>query len=98
MADMWPYWFLLLVPLLFASLAGARGLPVLAHQPGTQMLAGRKDAGGIALMLYAVVLILMVGWRHEVGADWLHYLAPLDLALNQTWLEGAMVIAPSSHV
>lgn len=91
MADMWPYWFLLLVPLLFASLAGAKALTVLVHRPGTQMLAERKEAGGIALVLYAVVLTLLVGWRHEVGGDWLHYLAPLELALNQTWLEGAMV-------
>ena len=85
---MWPYWFLLAPAVLAAALAGSRlqrvsTVPSLSS-PGA--LTGIRWPMG----LYLALLVLMVGWRHEVGADWIHYLYPLEQALTLSWTEGMM--------
>lgn len=42
----------------------------------------------LAFWLYAFVLLMVVGFRHEVGGDWFNYIKPLVFALDQTWYEG----------
>jgi hypothetical protein len=66
---MWLYWLLLLVPWL-AAIVGAR-------------VAGSAQADrswGLSFQLYFVFLLLLVGWRHEVGGDWFEYLPRIELA------------------
>jgi hypothetical protein len=69
---MWLYWLLLLVPWL-AAIVGAR-------------VAGSAQADrswGLSFQLYFVFLLLLVGWRHEVGGDWFEYLPRIELAKYQ---------------
>ena len=67
---MWPYWFLLLVP---AFLSISRLKPV------TYMsLSTRRDRWPDSWRAMYVLLVLMIGLRHEVGGDWIPYLEMLD--------------------
>ncbi len=43
---------------------------------------------GIGLQLYFAFVVLVVGLRHQVGSDWEHYWAPIELALQQPLAEG----------
>lgn len=70
------YWILLLMPSLVA--VGGRRIAY----------AGQAEhSWGLGFQLYFVLLLLMVGWRHQVGGDWIHYLEPVELALNQSLAE-----------
>jgi hypothetical protein len=79
------YWVLLLLPALGAVLAvskmgrGAVVDELLPVAPST-----------LGLGLFGVLLVIVVGFRHEVGGDWLNYLPPLEIALEQTFKEGLM--------
>lgn len=84
---MWPYWILLVIPLIFAV------------NPRIYLTSGEKSSNlvrvgvyeRLTFVFYALLLILLIGLRHEVGGDWENYLAPLEVALHQTWLEGMAV-------
>jgi hypothetical protein len=64
---MWPYWFLFLVP---AVLAVTR----LAPAQDTSRISRLPDTWRVVL----VMLVLMVGLRHEVGGDWENYIELLE--------------------
>ena len=48
------------------------------------------NTSSLTLGLFAFLLVVVVGFRHKVGADWIHYFEPLNDALQQTWFEGMM--------
>jgi hypothetical protein len=66
---MWPYWLLFVVP-------ASASLSERARQPGAGGRPGRAPRAGVprGLLLYGLMVALMIGWRHEVGGDWLNYL------------------------
>jgi hypothetical protein len=68
------YWLLLVVPWLVAigepSVTGA-------EQP--------ERSWGLIFKLYFVLLLMLVGWRHEVGGDWVNYLPTIDAALQKSF-------------
>lgn len=63
---MWPYWLLFLVPALSA-------LSEPAHRRAARYAVPMMRIPG-AWWAAMLVLTLMVGWRHEVGADWGNYI------------------------
>jgi hypothetical protein len=63
---MWPYWVLFLIPA-FKAL-GAHAV-MRGPSPGTQI----SKLGRTWIATWVLVAI-MIGWRHEVGGDWLNYL------------------------
>ena len=71
------YWLLLIVPLL-ATISAPRFLYV-KHS---------ARSWGLGLKLYFAFVVLVVGLRHQVGADWEHYWAPIEWALQQSLVEG----------
>jgi hypothetical protein len=70
------YWLLLLVPSL-AAISGTR----------LECAAKAERSWGLGFQLYFVLLLLMVGLRHQVGGDWLNYLPTIDVALQQSFVE-----------
>lgn len=77
---MWPYWFLFLVP---AWLTVTRLRPI-GGVAGSQV--GRWPAWW---RLVYVLLVLMIGLRHNVGGDWGNYAEQITTASYQTLLEAA---------
>jgi len=63
---MWPYWLMFLVP------------AVMAWQEVRQRPAGLATSHSapvpLGWALAGLALALLVGWRHEVGGDWVNYL------------------------
>ena len=80
------YWVLLMIPTMCAMLAASQ----LGRQTWDTADKSKMRFNPLAMGSFAVLLVLLVGFRHEVGADWIHYIEPIDRALNMTWLEGAM--------
>ncbi len=74
---MWPYWFLFLVA---AWLATTRLRPV----SGVGSPARRWPNWW---RMVFVLLVLMIGLRHEVGGDWGSYLAPIEAASYNSLLD-----------
>lgn len=70
------YWLLLLVPCL-AAISGPR-------ISGASLV---KRSSGFGFQLYFVLLLLLVGWRHQVGGDWGNYLPTIDIAVQQSFAE-----------
>jgi hypothetical protein len=70
------YWLLLLVPCLAAI-----GVP---HVGGKSI---SERSWSLGFQLYFLLLVLVVGWRHEVGGDWSNYLPAIDIALQQSFEE-----------
>jgi hypothetical protein len=68
------YWLLLLVPWLM-SIGGP-------HIAGTSLA---KRSWSLGFQLYFVLLLLLLGWRHQVGGDWGNYLPMIDVALQQSF-------------
>ena len=82
---MLPYWLLFIFPALGVLLAAGsmgriRWASALTHAKPHPLAMGG----------FALLLVLIVGFRHEVGADWVHYIAPLERALQLSLLEGTM--------
>jgi len=75
------YWFLLFVPALGSVLAAGKIGPYSNNKPSAK-------TSSFALGLFAFLLVMLVGFRHEVGGDWFWYLEMLSNGLNQTWYEG----------
>ena len=75
-----PYWLLLLVPWL-AAIGGER----------VGGAAKAEGSWGLSFQLYFVLVLLLVGWRHEVGGDWINYLPmieeSLQLGLLDAWAQ-----------
>lgn len=70
------YWLLLFIPWL-AAIGGQK-----------MTRDGQVERSwGLGFQLYFVMLLLMVGFRYQVGGDWIHYLEPVELALNQSLKE-----------
>jgi hypothetical protein len=67
------YWLLLFVPWLAAI--------------GDHRIVGAKHSISLGFKLYFVLLLLLVGLRHEVGGDWGNYLGTIDVALEQSFTE-----------
>ncbi len=74
------YWLLLLLPALGAVLSAGR----MASRFNNRIF---EKTSSLGLGLFALLLVVVVGFRHEVGADWFNYLNPLVTALDQTWFE-----------
>lgn len=70
------YWLLLCVPWLAAINA-----PRAVHS-----IQPERSWGG-GLLLYYAFVVLVVGLRHQVGADWENYWAPIEIALQQPLAE-----------
>jgi EpsG family len=83
---MWPYWFLFLVP---AWLAITRIRPA----KSVDSPAKRWPDWWRAIF---VLLVLMIGLRHEVGGDWLTYLDHITTASYET-LWGAVSVGDPAY-
>jgi len=70
---MWPYWLLFLVP---AVLALTRLAPKTAPLRTTRL--------SITWWVVLVMIVLMVGLRHEVGGDWSTYLEMLESYIDSS--------------
>lgn len=68
---MWPFWVLFLIPA-WAVL-----------QPGRL----RKQQSKVAWVVVGIFFTLLMGFRHEVGGDWLNYLPQFDSARDLKFLE-----------
>ena len=69
---MWPYWFLFLAS---AFLALIKLRAVTTPIPGARIPLTWRNV--------FVLLVLMIGLRHEVGGDWQHYLNNIEWASGQ---------------
>ena len=83
---MWPYWLLLAVPVVAAVLAFGGATQSLTTK--TTQISRTRTSDYRSMALFAVILALMVGWRHEVGGDWFNYLPLVDKTLEMNWKEG----------
>lgn len=81
------YWLLLAIPILFATIEGAK----LSRWSKSERRLLTINSHNFLLLFYAPMLILFVGLRHEVGADWMNYLTPVEIARGLTFYEGMMV-------
>jgi hypothetical protein len=79
------YWVLLLLPSLGAVLAMNHFRACSNRYEPSQ---NATKTASLTLGLFALLLVLVVGFRHEVGGDWFNYLNSLATAEDQTWFEG----------
>ena len=79
------YWLLLVLPALGLLMATSSRGRVQWDSAPIHAKPNASAMGGFALLL-----VFVVGFRHEVGADWIHYIEPLERALQLSWLEGTM--------
>lgn len=75
---MFPYWILLVIPALAA-------LAEKTHK--TNLRSGSRSLG---FMAYYILLVLAIGFRYEVGADWFHYFEAIERSLHHSWMEGIL--------
>ena len=80
------YWLLLLVPWL-AAIGGPR--------VASASLAERS--WGLSFQLYFVLLLMLVGWRHQVGGDWANYLQTIDASLYQSFADSIVQSGDSAY-
>jgi hypothetical protein len=73
---MWPYWLLFLIPAYFSIM---RLKPII---PFAQK--AHKGRWPIEWWGIFVLLVLMIGFRHEVGGDWQTYIENLDVIADST--------------
>lgn len=78
---MWPYWMLFFV-------AAAMALMELKLVPQGRALEG-------AWIVVLVLLVLMVGFRHQVGGDWDTYIDHLDLVANLSFSDAVLTGDPA---
>jgi hypothetical protein len=75
---MWPYWILFIVPAYWA-VTRLKPIPQIALLP-------RNDRWSFMWKSIFILLVLMIGFRHEVGGDWETYLEMLhsytDASIN----------------
>jgi hypothetical protein len=80
------YWLLLLLPWL-AAIGGPRD--------ASASLAERS--WGLSFQLYFVLLMLLVGLRHQVGGDWANYLPTIDASLQQSFANSIVQSGDSAY-
>jgi hypothetical protein len=80
------YWLLLLVPWLAAI-----GWP---HAASASL--GNRS-WGLSFQLYFLLLLLLVGWRHQVGGDWVNYLPTIDVSLQQSFADSIVQSGDSAY-
>jgi hypothetical protein len=73
---MWPYWLLFLV-LAFLAVSHIKQVPDLG-------ITSRRDSWPDVWRVIYIVLVLMIGFRHEVGGDWFEYIEMLDSYTDTT--------------
>ena len=73
---MWPYWLLFLVPA-FLAVSHLRPTPYMA-------LSAQHERWPYVWRVIYVFLVLMIGFRHEVGGDWIQYIDMLDSYTDTT--------------
>ena len=73
---MWPYWLLFLVPAFFA-VSSLRPIPY-------NVLSAKHHRWPDIWRVVYVILVLMIGLRHEVGGDWIQYNEMLDSYTDTT--------------
>jgi hypothetical protein len=66
---MWPYWMLFIVP---AYLAISRLKPIQVS------INNKSNKWPWAWRIMFLILVLMIGWRHEVGGDWASYIMNME--------------------
>jgi hypothetical protein len=72
---MWPYWIMFIFP----AIAAMQDRPIVAkNRDGSQRVYLN---GGWVICL--IVLVLLIGFRFEVGGDWFNYFYRLNLVKNQ---------------
>ena len=79
------YWLLLIIPALGALSAAISLRRIPAVQGSVVSKPNNLAMGGFALFL-----VFVIGFRHEVGGDWIHYLEPIEQALELTWIQGTL--------
>lgn len=79
------YWLLLVLPVLCVLLAASSMGRTTTAVAFIDTKTHHLTMGG-----FAFLLVLIIGFRHEVGADWIHYVEPLERALQLSLLEGTM--------
>ena len=72
------YWLIYIIPAL-AALFESRLITDITNK---ERLSNLK-LQSLAINIYGIFLILVIGFRHEVGGDWFHYLEPLNRSLSQ---------------
>lgn len=77
---MWPYGLLFLIPLLLSMMAG--------KPMGAARHPGRWS---VSWQFMFLVLVLMIGLRQEVGADWVNYIEHIELVVGATVMEAILV-------
>ena len=73
---MWPYWLLFLFPA-FLAFSRQENSPYIYNYK-------RWDRWPDLWRAIFVILVLMIGFRHEVGGDWLQYIEVLETYVDQT--------------
>ena len=79
---MWPYWLLFLVPAYGAMSRLGSTSPAVIY---SSLIIRSKAWRGLF-----VLLILMIGWRHEVGGDWFSYIERVQ-TMSDASIASAMI-------
>jgi len=82
---MWPYWLLLTLPALASLVEAVRWRPRFYLLKSKSFFLDSPCA-----KVFGLFLVLMIGWRDQVGGDWANYLNIIELASNQTWIQSAL--------
>ena len=86
---MWPYWIMFLLPSAMASFEAHPDLSAL-----TKKIHGRR---AIEWWLAWAILILVIGFRHEVGGDWFNYLRDFEYNRGESLWEALTAHDPGYH-
>jgi len=70
---MWPYWLLFFVPAFVAAQESLRRKPAVGTSAPSDRLA-------LEWWVVGITLTLVVGWRYQVGGDWVNYLSNFKAA------------------
>jgi len=79
------YWLLLLLPALGVIMAESS---IGGRQRDSSFTHAKTNP--LAMGGFALFLVHVIGFRYEVGGDWIHYLEPLETALQLNWLEATI--------
>lgn len=87
---MWPYWIMFLLPSATACFEAHPDLSAL-----TKKIYGRRS---IEWWLAWAILILVIGFRHEVGGDWFNYLRNFEYDRGESLWEALTDHDPGYHL
>jgi len=83
------YWILLLIPALGAVFASNQ---MRQFSNVVNKKHYRTQKSSLPISFFAFLMVLVVGLRHEVGADWSQYVVHVERAFQLTWIEAIMQI------